>query len=167
MSAAAFTATFADWKLVKTRGVVQVVLEIPLEKSDEAYQVVGGMPDPAKERWFAVARLQERAEAPSGKATTTRQSKEPASWHDMQPAQQAGILCNEKSFHKFLQGYCAKDWRDFSHMSDGVQTAAFCIRRLCNGITSRRELIPGTPAAEKWRELVSYYRAWMREAEVV
>lgn len=56
-NAAAFRATYADWKLIKTRSVVQVVFEVPLEQADLAYQVIGGMPDPGAERWCAIARL--------------------------------------------------------------------------------------------------------------
>jgi hypothetical protein len=44
-SPAAFRGTYADWKLVKTRAVVQIVFEVPLEDSDAAYEILGGMPN--------------------------------------------------------------------------------------------------------------------------
>jgi hypothetical protein len=53
----AFRATYSDWKVVKGRKVIQVVLELPLEAADQAYQVLGGMPMAANEIWCAVARL--------------------------------------------------------------------------------------------------------------
>ncbi len=54
---AAFKATYSDWKLVKTRGVVQVIFEVPLADSDTAYEILGGMPNHANERWFGIAAL--------------------------------------------------------------------------------------------------------------
>ena len=53
----AFQATYSDFKLVKTRKVVQIVLEVPLEAAGHAYNVLGGMPTFGNEQWFAVARL--------------------------------------------------------------------------------------------------------------
>ena len=53
----AFRGTYSDWRLVKTRGVVQVILEIPLADADMAYQILGGMPDASRERWFGIAPL--------------------------------------------------------------------------------------------------------------
>ena len=54
---AAFSATYSDWKVVKTRRVVQIVFEVPLEAAGHAYNVLGGMPRFEKEEWFAIARL--------------------------------------------------------------------------------------------------------------
>lgn len=54
---AAFSATYSDWKVIKTRQVVQIVLEVPLKAADHAYNVLGGMPNIESEGWFAVARL--------------------------------------------------------------------------------------------------------------
>jgi len=57
--AAAFRASYSDWKPIKTRRVIQIVFEVPWESHDEAYRALGGMPDPGSERWFGIARLQE------------------------------------------------------------------------------------------------------------
>lgn len=56
---AAFSATYSDLKLIKTRKVVQFVFEVPLEAAEHAMNVLGGMPSPMSEKWFAIARLQE------------------------------------------------------------------------------------------------------------
>ena len=53
----AFLATYTGWKLIKTRACVQIVFEVPLEKANEAYELLGGMPVAATENWFAIARL--------------------------------------------------------------------------------------------------------------
>ena len=54
---ATFSATYSDWKVVKTRCVVQIVFEVPLEAAGHAYNVLNGMPRFGKEEWFAIARL--------------------------------------------------------------------------------------------------------------
>jgi hypothetical protein len=56
--AAVFSAAYADWKLIKTRGVVSISFEVPIEAAGHAYNVLSGMPSPMDEKWFAIARLQ-------------------------------------------------------------------------------------------------------------
>lgn len=56
MTDAAFHATFHDLKFIRTRKVVQVVLEAPLEHAPHIIEVLG-TPNPAEEHWVAVARL--------------------------------------------------------------------------------------------------------------
>lgn len=58
-----FSASYSDWKVVKTRQVVQVVFEIPIGAEGHAYNVLGGMPNHSKEAWFGIARLKERPKA--------------------------------------------------------------------------------------------------------
>lgn len=58
---AAFSATYSDLKLIKTRKVVQFVFEVPLEAAGHAMNVLGGMPSPMAETWFAIARLTPKA----------------------------------------------------------------------------------------------------------
>lgn len=55
---AAFDATFHNTKLVMGRGVMQVILEVPLEKQGAVYAALG-YPNPASPAWVAVAKLQE------------------------------------------------------------------------------------------------------------
>lgn len=66
----AIRATYADWRLIKTRSVVQVVFEVPLHDADAAYEVLGGMPKPSTEQWFAIAAI--------SAAGAPQQVKEPA-----------------------------------------------------------------------------------------
>lgn len=54
---AAFSATYSNWKVIQGRKVVQIVFEVPLEKADEAYQALGGMPDNSVSTWCAIAKL--------------------------------------------------------------------------------------------------------------
>jgi len=54
---AAFTGTYSDWKVIKTRRVVQIIIEVPIEAAGHAYNVMGGMPRFDNEEWFVVARM--------------------------------------------------------------------------------------------------------------
>jgi hypothetical protein len=57
--AAMFTATYADWRIIKTRSTVAIVFEVPIEASGHAYNVLGGMPRFGSDKWFAIARMQQ------------------------------------------------------------------------------------------------------------
>ena len=90
----AFRASYSDWKLIRTRKVVQIVLEVPVEEADAAYQVLGGMPNPAESFWCAVARLQ-----PDQAAKPAKKKQE---WHELKPSAQISIRCGETAFRAFL-----------------------------------------------------------------
>lgn len=169
MSEAALMASYADWKLIKTRGVIQLIFELPVENADLAYRVVGGMPNASRENWFAIAKLDPTVASTPSREAAASPSSSPASrqFNDMPLSQQAGMLCNDPAFQKYLAEFHSRDWNDFSHLPDPVQAATFCVRRLCGGIASRRELLPDTPEAEKWAEIVGWYRAWQHEPSVV
>lgn len=138
-----FAGTYADWRLVRTRGVVQVVLEVPLDKADAAYQVLGGMPDSGKEVWFAVARLK-----PNGK---TAPSPIP---HPKRLVQQAGIYCADPVFQRFLM-------EKGLAMDHSEAAAADAVREAC-GVHSRSEIIVGSIPADKWERLAAQYELWKR-----
>lgn len=155
---AAFSATYADWKLIRGRKVVQVVFEIPLEKADEAYQVVGGMPDAGAEKWFGIAALTpaatEARQSPISDAPTAGEPHK-KSWEEIMPSQQAGILCSEPHFWMFLNGIGAIN----------IETTDDCatwVRQYLK-VNSRADITPRSPVAmSRWRELVVDYRLWER-----
>ena len=51
-----FEATYSDWKVLKTRGVVAITFEVPIEAEGLAYTALQGMPNSAEEKWFVIAR---------------------------------------------------------------------------------------------------------------
>jgi len=59
---AIFKAAYADFRLIKTRGVVSISFELPVEQAQAALDVLGGMPVAATEVWCAVARLKPEKE---------------------------------------------------------------------------------------------------------
>ena len=82
--------------------------------------------------------------------------KAPKSFHDMSPAQQAGMLCSDEAFQKFMK-------ETGNVKADNV---ADTVRGLC-GVASRSDIKPGTEAARRWFDIVSDYRAWQREPEFI
>jgi hypothetical protein len=154
----AFRATYSDWKLIKTRGVVQVVMEIPLADADAAYDVLGGMPVHGKERWFGIAALKSPAEEDRGTHRQKDSSPSPhpgeakRNWRDIPPPQQAGIRCDEPAFAAFLKEQRPDDWQEEPDPVD-------CVYLIC-GITSRSELATNHKARVIWKMLDDQYSAW-------
>jgi hypothetical protein len=146
---AAFRACYADWKLIKTRGVVQVVMEIPLSDADAAYQVLGGMPDAAKEQWFGVAALKPLPVEEVKPALPAPKRD----WRDIQPAQQAGIRSSDPLFIAYLKEQRPDDWHE------AADDPAACIRLICD-VRSRVELGTDHKARVMWHSLDNAFQAW-------
>ena len=160
MTAAAFKATYSDWKLVKTRSVVQIVFEVPLEQADAAYQVVGGMPDFGSEQWFAIAKL--------NGSTTEEREPEPVSnppvrarksWNELPVTSQIAIRCNEIRFQRFLKEIHPGPWKLMNEGTD-AERAADIVRWICQ-VQSRRDIREGTEALDLWHELEDTYQGWL------
>lgn len=178
----AFSASYSDFKLVKTRGCVQIIFEVPVEQSTAVLKILGGMPTPAEEKWFGIApldpKLMRESEVtlnPRNQPTVSEQHKTaPAialvphtersrahpkqAWNDIAPSQQAGIVCNDTQFWKFLQAH-GVDVHD-------ADSAANYVRTLCR-VTSRSAFNSDEAAAGRWRSLVGNYRNWQRAPEYV
>jgi hypothetical protein len=150
MSASAFRATYSDWRLVKSRGVVQVVMEVPLADADKAYEILGGMPNPAAEQWFGIAAI--RADR-SGQAESMSTARTTRAWKDMLPQQQAGIRCDEVTFAVFLHEEYPEEWHE------AMDDPAEAVRLIC-GVQSRAEFSTNAKAAVAWRQLDDKYQAW-------
>lgn len=145
---AAFKGTYADWKLVKTRGVVQIVFEVPLADSDNAYEILGGMPSYANERWFGIAAI--RNSAPVVDAPEDKQSKP---WRELHPSAQAGIRCGEPLFWAFLR-------EEVGMKDDGsADNAASFVRDHCK-VNSRAHFNTNPAAKAVWTSLDSQFQAW-------
>lgn len=155
---AAFRATYADWKLIKTRQCVQVVFEIPLSDSDVAYASLGGMPDPAKERWFGIARLTQAKEVSNQAATPSHpmEPRTPPSGARKSPSQMAGILCEDARFRTYL--------REHDMLTDNTAEAAAVAVRLICGVRSRSEFDKDEEAKARWDALYGRYQAWLMVA---
>jgi len=159
----AIRAAFADMKIVKTRQIVQLIFELPLADFDAAYEVLGGLPNPANERWFAIAAIKEMMpNNPSKPAVDARpepkqdkSARAKREWRDMQPSQQAGIRCSEPSFVAFLKSAYDLDWHESG------DDAAECVRLICD-VKSRADLNIDHRSRVVWHQINDQYEAWMR-----
>ncbi len=79
-------------------------------------------------------------------------------WENLGAAKQAGILCDDRAFWKFLSTKGAP-------IANADQAADY-VRITCK-VASRAELAKNEAAAKLWRALVADYRAWQREPAVV
>jgi hypothetical protein len=125
--AAVFSATYHNLKNVPSRSVVQIVFEIPVEQADRAYQVLGGLPNPARPSWFAIARLVEGGVAPEDllqiaapsaipealpppipepppalSQAVASDEKDRRDWWELPPATRAAMLCQKERFQGWL-----------------------------------------------------------------
>jgi len=146
----AFRATFSDMKLVKTRQVAQLIFEVPIEEFDAAYEVLGGMPVPSKERWFGIAAIAPAATArPEPNQPQARAKQD---WRDLPPSQQAGIRINEPAFGAYLKENHADEWHETGD-ADG------CLKMILR-ITSKTELKTDPRRMMLWKQLDDAYQAW-------
>jgi|SRR5580693_6311225 hypothetical protein len=158
MSKAIFAATYADWRLVKTRSVVQLIFEIPIEKSNEALQALGGMPNFGEDQWFAIARLVSQP-ATEGHDNIMRPApSEPSARAHM--VTRAAMCCIEPRFWKFLDETFSGKPPNMDVTDEA--SAATVVRYHCR-VKSRSEILPATPAGDRWDRLYSRYVAWRDE----
>jgi hypothetical protein len=161
----AFSATFSDLKLVKTRQVAQLIFEIPIEQFDAAYEILGGVPVPGKERWFGIAAIkapqQEESRAdPRQTSTPTAPSggeaREKMAWRELQPGAQAALRCKEVIFRAFLtEEHCFRPPIE----GDQEEYAAAFLRNYF-GIKSRSELGSDHRRRVLWKQMDDSFQAW-------
>lgn len=73
-------------------------------------------------------------------------------------AQRAAIMCGELGFQRYL---AERYFDEIPVHMVGEKEAAESVREMC-GVVSRKDLIEGTPAGDKFRNLVAEYDAWRR-----
>lgn len=144
---AAILATFSDWRTVKSRKQLQIILEAPMEKQGEILTILGA-PDPSNPKWVAIALLDKKlmeGQAPKGGVTTQDYSK---------LIQRAGILCTEPAFWRFMQTQGYPGCKDEHACADAM--------RMTLDVGSRRDLATNADARFKFQLLTERYQAWRR-----
>jgi hypothetical protein len=63
------SGTYSDFKLVKTRGVVQVIVEFPIEEANQVIESLGGLPMPGKEEHVSLGLRSKLMDIAEGRAT--------------------------------------------------------------------------------------------------
>ncbi len=131
--------TYSDFKIVKTRNIAQIIVEIPLEQAEE-FVTMFGMPTPNMDKWVAVARLNDEVIEKNDEA--------------LRAIQTAGILCKEEKFGIFLKEQKGiKEVNPFS--SDSIANGL----RAILGIKSRTEF-HDTENRVAWNRLLNEYENW-------
>lgn len=133
---AVIAATFSDWRPVKSRKVLQLIFEVPVEKTEEVLKALGA-PLPHEDKWCAVTLLKEEPKSEKPKRR----------FDEMSRAQQAGILCGTSSFDKWLA----------ERLPEYGEGSIDRVRSFCH-VESRKELDLNNWSGKQWDFLVTEYR---------
>lgn len=172
--ARAISAQLVDIRNVGTHKVVKLTLHAPEEHAMMIMEMFG-WPTGVNPVPVALARLSlavpTAKEAPrpaqTGQAAPAGADKERRKFESMPAPQQAGILCNEIAFQRFLKERHRSIWSAaMSRISEdsadyGSDAAAEAVRLLCK-VTSRAALRDNA----EWSALVLAYRLWQRHPEL-
>ena len=159
----AVEATFVDLRTVKSRSVMQLIFEVPLERADSALQALGGIPQPGTDRWVGIARLvapETRAPVEPTKdyARSLAAKDRYAGLDDGQKAvARAALLAKDLSFQHWL--FVTKRAPRF-----GEGAAAEYIRHSCE-CTSRREIAENPEKLRLFEALEGSYQLWRDGSE--
>ena len=175
MTDAAILATFADWRTVKGRKVLQLIFEVPLENQAKVLTHLGA-PMPMSEMWCGIARVEKKS---LGEATTredvgcvrsatlapTAHHSSPAKpkqrWSDLRPSARAALLTKDPQFWEWA---CMAEPRDYPKTGlNEANTDTWLKNRL--GITSKSELdVAGAQSSMRFYfdELAENFRAWQQ-----
>jgi len=167
MADEALRGTYSDFKLVKTRSVVQVIIEMPITDAKKIVEFMG-MPNPAEEQWVALALLKkpgtdEKSITPANTPKTNGPTeKVKTQWHERSPGSQAAYLCTLPEFRAWIA--TKMTWQcELNNVSCDETAAKNYIYGNFN-IKSRSEL---NAMPDDWAKFMSQYRADTRETAEV
>ncbi len=158
---AAIAAQLVNMRNVGTHKSLQLTLHIPEEYALKAIEAFGWptMTNPVP---VAVARLVQPAGKGVGAETTNRAQPAlgdvPARAPRNKLAQLAGMLSKTPLFHRYLESIRPREFHDVQD-----DQAAHFIRAACN-VTSRSQILPNTPAEDKFLKLYNDFVLW-RDAD--
>ncbi len=152
---AAICGTFSDLKTVKTRSVVQMIIEVPIEHGEQIIAAFG-FPRPGDEVPVAVARLDpEKASAPPA---ASEKVKKP--FKDYELSQQAGMRCQDERFQMFLMQVHQSDWPLPADDAKPLHEISATVVRLICGVSSRADFDSDGHGCHKWIALNAEYEQW-------
>lgn len=149
---AAIMGSLVNLKNVATHKSIALTIHVPAEAAQEVLAAFGWptMVDPVP---VAVARLEESASltqpAPKDEPEEPTPPTRLRHWAEMTPAQQTGIVRNEREFWEFAKVSNAEEARDV------IRAACF--------VESCADIRPGTEAAAAWAQLQVRYGNWLRQ----
>lgn len=120
------------------------------EIGDDELPVSPAGPQPQTQERATVAG-KDRTSEPQSKPAGEPKDRQP--WHELPPQKQAGILCGDKAFWKYVQEKTASGW-----IAD-EQSAAVWLREEL-GILSRRDIEGRPDLAAKLNEIRAEFMEW-------
>lgn len=136
----AVQAAFSEIQIIKSRSVMVLKCEVPLEVADKVLAALGGIPIPGEERWLALARImppEARPEPAEPHKDLARSMDGRARYAEQTPGEQArtraALLAKDPRF----QGWLTAAGRT---IQADERTAAEYIREWCGCEESRREI---------------------------
>ena len=154
---AAIAGSFAKIVPVPSRNVVQIIVEIESEAADAALKALGGFPIPGSEKPVAVAQLTKTPEKPvltpeASAKGVAKQERKP--WGELLPSQQAGILCDDPEFQKWV--YRQLNWVWHEESTVAANNTKTWVRTNCN-VISRRDITAGSEAERVWKGITERF----------
>lgn len=163
-AAAAIAGTFADYCLIKSRGVLQLRIEIPVERQAEAFAALG-YPVPGKDIHVAVARLAQPVSPPANQEGCTSvgdprgtciasqpagEPKQRKPFHTLPAVQRAAMLCQDERFRAWIARYEGDE-----HWPSQEEAASWLRSEI--GIDSRTRLSTNAEALAKFELIETAY----------
>lgn len=138
----AIKGTYSDFKIVKTRNVAQVIIEIPIEEANDRFIKLFGLPNPQEETWVAVAKLHS-------------ERMPEISQEQKNKVTQAVLACKDKDFGTFL-----RDVKNVNEIDTGSIESISQGLKTFLGISSRKQLLDDTGAVRAFDDLYSDFKRW-------
>lgn len=183
----AISGDFANYRPVLSRKVLQLVIEVAIERQGEVFEALG-YPIGGGSIPVAIARLQDMVLPSDGSC------QEPQSAAVLRPeltgtppgpraadadgatagpsraVRQAGIVCREPEFWLFVNQispwliYETGGKKQWERLILNAEDAAGYVRWWC-GVASRADIAPGSEAERRWGMLFLEYGAWRQRHE--
>ena len=148
-------------------GTIRVVIDVEPTNRDAAFALFD-RPGAS----LAIARLSDGAAVEHDRKAQAQPPAEPLERKPLSLASKVALMCGQKTFQRFLAYERPNTWRDatFSVNADedldttGMKIAAEVVRKLC-AVKSRSDIVPGSGAANRWRDLEADYHHWQRTGQ--
>jgi hypothetical protein len=144
-NSAVFQATVHGLRTVPSRGVVQIMIEAPIEQLPRIASIC------EHGAWLAVARLYSEG------VSTPHTNPPPATRRGS--AQTSAILCKNPAFWRFIHDVYQYDVSNEDQCAD-------IIRSLC-GVKSRGEFLLNEEAERHWQGILAEYDLWQLSPTVI
>lgn len=156
----AIKGDYADFKLIRTRKVCQIVVEVPMERAGDVTRLLG-LPNPATGTPCAVALINETSgpcptPGPEQRAGDRAPDAAPAPPKQVTNITRAMAMARDEQFWKFCGTYAGLK------VPTNEDEALKALKLLCN-VQSRTELNEFPKAAETFNRLRGKFNSWRLE----